>query len=199
MDEKPEEPSPEIVSKPKETPAEKDDTGNVTNKDQQVLGETKLLEIAKETIIPEVEQQQTKAKSKTTDHQPRLITKDPHALPPNPEKSQHPQKQNGTMDEKPEAATEPLPDCEEENQTALEPKETIPAESNKECPPPEAEEVDKAARHVEIIIRRPVNFPEANNPTSSFTFPCGSRNGATKSATRTRKSNPKSSSVALLK
>ncbi|EFX74568.1 hypothetical protein DAPPUDRAFT_108769 [Daphnia pulex] len=136
-------PSPENVSKPKETPAEVrpsneqletdeknpepksptdnlhqtiDDDKIMTNKDP-VLSETdELLEMAEETIIPEVEQQQTKAKSKTTDHQPRLITKDPHALPPNPEKSQHPQKQNGTMDEKPEAA-EPHPDCKQGKRT----------------------------------------------------------------------------------
>jgi hypothetical protein len=189
MDEKPEEPSPEIVSKPKDTLAEVpasneqfetdekrpdpksltenwqktiDDTGNVTIEDP-VLGETKLLEIAKETIIPEeseqVKEQPSKSESKTTDNQFRLKPGDPHALPPNPEKSQL--EQNRAMDEKPEA-TEPLPDCEEDNQRALEPKETIPAESNKECPPPEAEEVDKAPRHVEIIIRRPVNFPEAD-------------------------------------
>jgi hypothetical protein len=136
-----------------------DDDKIMTNKDP-VLSETdELLEMAEETIIPEVEQQPTKAQSKTTDNQPSQVPKDPHALPPNPEKSQL--EQNRAMDEKPEA-TEPLPDCEEDNQRALEPKETIPAESNKECPPPEAEEVDKAPRHVEIIIRRPVNFPEAD-------------------------------------
>ncbi|EFX74572.1 hypothetical protein DAPPUDRAFT_108774 [Daphnia pulex] len=153
-------PSPEIVSKPKDTLAEItssnvrfemdkkrpepeslsdnlqktiDDTGNVTNKDP-VLSETdELLEMAEETIIPEVEQQPTKAQSKTTDNQPRLITKDPHASPPNPEKSQL--VQNGAMDEKREA-TEPLPDCEEGN---------------------------RKPKNFQIKVVRGVNFPEAKD------------------------------------
>jgi hypothetical protein len=111
-------PSPEIVSKPKETLAEVppstgheletkeknpeaeslnenlqktiDDTGNVTNKDP-VLGETEPLEIAKETIIPEkneqVEKQPPKAISnRSTDNQFRDKPIDRQVLPPNPEK-----------------------------------------------------------------------------------------------------------------
>ncbi len=110
-----------------------DNIGYVTNKDQQVLGETDLLEMAEETIIPEVEQQPTKAQSKTTDNQPRLITKDPHALPPNPEKSQL--VQHGAMDEKPEA-TEPLPDCKEGN---------------------------RKPKNFQIKVVRGVNFPDAKD------------------------------------
>jgi hypothetical protein len=68
-----------------------DDIENVTNKDQQVLGENKLLEITEETIIPEekseqVEEQPSKDQSKTTDNQFRHQPEDQHALPPNPEK-----------------------------------------------------------------------------------------------------------------
>ncbi len=111
-----------------------DNIGYVTNKDQQVLGETDLLEMAEETIIPEVEQQPSKAQSKTTDNQPRLITKDPHALPPNPEKSQLVQNP-ATDDEKPEAP-EPLPDCEEGN---------------------------RKPKNFQIKIVRGVNFPEAKD------------------------------------
>jgi hypothetical protein len=155
-------PSTEIISEPKDTPVgvpsangqfetdeiktepeslnenwQKtiDNIGYVTNKDQQVLGETELLEIAKETIIPEVEQQPSKTQSKTTDNQPRLITKDPHAYPPNPEESKLPQKQNGAMDEKPEAA-EPLPDCGEGN---------------------------RKPQNFQIKVVRGVNFPEAKD------------------------------------
>jgi hypothetical protein len=106
----------------------------VTNKDQQVLGETELLEIAKETIIPEVEQQPTKAQSKTADNQPRLITKDPHALPRNHEESKLVQNQE-MDDEKPEAQ-EPLPDCGEGN---------------------------RKPKNFQIKIVRGVNFPEAKD------------------------------------
>jgi hypothetical protein len=52
------------------------------------------------------------------------------------------------MDEKPEAP-DPLPDCEERNQTALDPEGTT-QESNKEYPPPEAEktqEIEEAEEH----------------------------------------------------
>jgi hypothetical protein len=137
-------PSPEIVSKPKETLAEVppstgheletkekkpeaeslndnlqktiDDTGNVTNKDP-VLGETEPLEIAKETIIPEkneqVEKQPSKAQSnRSIDNQFRHKPGDRHALPPNTEKSQllH----DRATDEKREAP-EPHHDCEKGN------------------------------------------------------------------------------------
>ncbi|EFX74612.1 hypothetical protein DAPPUDRAFT_251725 [Daphnia pulex] len=110
-------PSPEIVSKPKDTLAEVpssnghelekheikpepeslnenlqqtiDDTGNVTNKDTVV--ETKLLEIAEGTIIPEeneqVEKQPSKAQSKTTDHQFRHKPGDSQAQSQIPEKT----------------------------------------------------------------------------------------------------------------
>ncbi|XP_046649303.1 uncharacterized protein LOC124340741 [Daphnia pulicaria] len=165
LDEKPEEPSPEIVSKPKETPAEVppsneqletdekkpepkslnenlqktiDDGKNMTNKDP-VLGETELLEMAEETIIPkeseQVEQQPSKAQSKTTDNQPRQVPKDSHALPSNPEKSQLPQKQNGAMDEKAKAP-EPLRDCKQGKRTP---------------------------KHFKIKVVRGVNFPEAKD------------------------------------
>jgi hypothetical protein len=155
-------PSTEIISEPKETLAEVpsangheletkekkpeaeslnenrqktiDNIGYVTNKDQQVLGETELLEIAKETIIPEVEQQPTKAQSKTADNQPRLITKDPHALPRNHEESKLVQNQE-MDDEKPEAQ-EPLPDCGEGN---------------------------RKPKNFQIKIVRGVNFPEAKD------------------------------------
>ncbi|EFX74613.1 hypothetical protein DAPPUDRAFT_324200 [Daphnia pulex] len=118
-------PSPEIVSEPKDTP---------------VLGETELLEIAEETIIPEeseqVEQQPSKVQSnKSNENQFRHKPGDRQVLPPNHEKSQL--LQNRAMDEKPEAAPEPHPDCEEGNRT---PK-----------------------KNFQIKVVRGVNFPEAKD------------------------------------
>jgi hypothetical protein len=54
------------------------------------------------------------------DNQPRYVPKDPHELPPNPQKSQLPQ--DRAMDEKPKAP-EPLPDCEEVTQIVQTPKD----------------------------------------------------------------------------
>jgi hypothetical protein len=155
------EPSPEIVSKPKDTPeAEEpaskeheletdekkpepeslaeiiDDTGYKTNEDPVV--ESKLLEIAEETIIPEeseqVEEQPPKAQSQSTDNKFLHKPEDPQVLPSNSEKSQLPQKLNGAMDEKPEKP-QPLPVCEEEKQKPL--------------------------KHFQIRIVRGVNLPKA--------------------------------------
>ncbi|EFX82224.1 hypothetical protein DAPPUDRAFT_101700 [Daphnia pulex] len=171
MDEKPEEPSTEIVSKPKDTPAEVppsceheldtgekrpeptslnenwqktiDDTGNVTNEDP-VLGENELLEIDEKTIIPEeieqvedseqVEEQPSKAQSKSADNQFRHKPGDPQVQLPNPEKSDlmkkidnqphqvpNPEKsqllQNRAIDRKPKTEPEPLADTMEGNKT----------------------------------------------------------------------------------
>jgi Ca2+-dependent lipid-binding protein len=90
-------------------------------------------------VIPRSEPKGTPAKvppsnNKKNDNQPRQVPKDPHALPPNLEKSQLPL--NRAMDEKPKAPAESLPDCKEGNQT---PKD------------------------LKIRVQRGVNLPEAKD------------------------------------
>jgi Ca2+-dependent lipid-binding protein len=95
-------------------------------------------------VIPRSEPKGTPAKvppsnNKKNDNQPRQVPKDPHALPPNLEKSQLPL--NRAMDEKPKAPAESLPDCKEGNQT---PKD------------------------LKIRVQRGVNLPEAKDSDNYY-------------------------------